>query len=157
MIGWSDGSNSALKLAIKYPSRVDKVVVLAAFTHLNEKGIQAFLSTAEISYWEKEKRERYEAVYGADFKEIWADVMEFVRKIKQYFPGDFYDKKLPLVQCPVLILHGDKDPLLELEQAAGVAKQIPDSRLERFPNGGHNLHQQYPEKFKILAEDFLDE
>lgn len=66
-------------------------------------------------------------------------------------------KELQKVRCPTLVIHGDKDPLVGLEQPLDICGQVPDSRLERFALGGHNLHQQFPKQFKEIVEEFLDE
>lgn len=70
---------------------------------------------------------------------------------------DICRSDLKLIRCPALIIHGDRDPLIELEQAEVAAREISDSRLERFPMGSHHLHQQFPQKFASMVEDFLNE
>lgn len=134
------------------------MVVLAPWTNVKERNLQALLSTKDINTWEKTDRENYTKVYGADeMQTLWSEAVKFFQNIKNVFPVDVFDNQLKTIQCPVLVMHGELDPLIEIEQSVSITKQIGDCKLERFASGRHNLHQQYPEKFKILVEDFMDE
>lgn len=160
VVGWSDGCNAALRLAAMFPSRVDKVVVFGVLNspNLAHKNIKAFMSIADPRNWDPVCRARYEEVYGPQtFRLLWNDWVDSVQSLKEVFENGFFGSMLPRIRCPVLVLHGDKDAFVDVSQSREVVKQLCDGRLECFPKGGHNLHQQIPDKFKIVVEDFLDE
>ena len=54
---------------------------------------------------------------------------------------DRYDNlaKLPRVDAPVLILHGDADRLIPLAHAEQLAAANPQAELVSVPGGGHNM------------------
>ncbi|ANU06846.1 alpha/beta hydrolase [Paraurantiacibacter namhicola] len=54
---------------------------------------------------------------------------------------DRYDNvgKLPGIEIPVLILHGEEDTLIRLEQARTLAAARPGTKLVTYPGWGHDL------------------
>jgi 3-oxoadipate enol-lactonase len=51
---------------------------------------------------------------------------------------DAYDR-LPQIKCPVLIVHGDTDVLVPVENASLIKKQIPHAELVVIPGAGHSF------------------
>ncbi|MDE1468226.1 alpha/beta hydrolase [Aurantiacibacter sp. D1-12] len=49
------------------------------------------------------------------------------------------DEKLPEIGEPILILHGEADSLIALEQAQSLASVRDDTVIETFPGWGHDL------------------
>lgn len=64
------------------------------------------------------------------------------------------DAKLPLVRAPVLILHGDADPLIPVSHARQLASLRKDTALKVFPGEGHELAWREPAAQHVLR--FLD-
>lgn len=54
--------------------------------------------------------------------------------------GDVYHGRLREIRCPVLVLHGARDPHTSLAEMEQLAAQIPDARTLFFPQGGHSVH-----------------
>jgi pimeloyl-ACP methyl ester carboxylesterase len=61
------------------------------------------------------------------------------------------------LQCPVLILRGDKSDVLSDDGAEEVAALIPDARLARVGNAGHMTAGDNPESVVGLVSSFLAE
>lgn len=59
----------------------------------------------------------------------------FIRDIKDY---TMYDK-VKAIKCPVLIVHGDADESVDVEQSIRVAKGFPDAKLVVLKGGDHAL------------------
>ncbi len=64
---------------------------------------------------------------------------------------------LPQINCPVLLIAGEQDPLIPLSIAEKMEKAIPDARLELLPEAGHLSNLEKPVEFTLLVKDFLDE
>jgi len=59
--------------------------------------------------------------------------------------------RLGRVTCPTVILAGDDDTLLPLDNARALARRMPGSHLEVVP-GGHILHANNPESVRRALE-----
>jgi pimeloyl-ACP methyl ester carboxylesterase len=63
--------------------------------------------------------------------------------------------ELGRVRCPVLVLAGDRDPIMPMSLTETMAASLPRQlvRFERFENCGHGVHRDDPEKaFRIIRE-----
>jgi proline iminopeptidase len=68
-----------------------------------------------------------------------------------YFPV------LSLSQCPTLVLGGEDDPMIPIECQEDLVAALPQHlvRLERFPNCGHSVIADAPERAFALIRDFI--
>jgi pimeloyl-ACP methyl ester carboxylesterase len=53
------------------------------------------------------------------------------------------------------VLSGTGDPLVPVQNAQLLARQIPRARLELIPGGGHFWTLEQPEASAALVEEFL--
>ncbi len=56
---------------------------------------------------------------------------------------------------PVLLVWGDRDPIIPVTHAELACKAIPGSRLEIFPGAGHFPFRTDPARFLAVVQDFL--
>ncbi|KAM8822265.1 valacyclovir hydrolase, partial [Synchiropus picturatus] len=69
--------------------------------------------------------------------------------------GSICVELLPLISCPTLVLHGEKDPMVPSFHAHFLLQHIAGSRLHLMPEGKHNLHLRFSSQFNQLVQDFL--
>jgi proline iminopeptidase len=64
---------------------------------------------------------------------------------------------LARVQCPVLVLAGDTDPIVPIALTETMAACLPRHlvRFERFENCGHGVHRDDPERAFALLRQFI--
>lgn len=65
---------------------------------------------------------------------------------------------LARVQCPVLVMAGDRDPIMPMSLTETMVSNLPPHlvRFERFENSGHGVQRDDPEKaFRIIREFIL--
>jgi pimeloyl-ACP methyl ester carboxylesterase len=62
-------------------------------------------------------------------------------------------KKLP----PVLVLWGDRDPLIPIAHGRAFAALLKGSVFKTFEGSGHYLHNEQPEAFARVVREFLDD
>jgi pimeloyl-ACP methyl ester esterase len=62
--------------------------------------------------------------------------------------------RIPGITTPTLLIHGEHDPLMPLAAAHWLADQLPQARLEIFPNAAHAPFLAAPERFATLVTDF---
>ncbi|KAJ8790615.1 hypothetical protein J1605_004588 [Eschrichtius robustus] len=118
--------------------------------------LQVQKSIRDVSKWSERTRKPLEALYGFDYFartcEKWVDG---IKQFKHLPDGNICRHLLPLVQCPTLIVHGEKDPLVPSFHADFIHKHVKGSRLHLMPEGKHNLHLRFADEFNKLVEDFL--
>ena len=69
----------------------------------------------------------------------------------QLLPG------LAQVQCPVLVMAGELDPVTPLADAQEIAAAIPQpwGRLVTFPKAGHGTWRDCPEEAMAVLREFI--
>ncbi|KAK7505671.1 hypothetical protein BaRGS_00002942 [Batillaria attramentaria] len=97
-------------------------------------------------------------LYGADYLQtMWSKWIVAYAGYWTERNGDLCMKEVKQVRCPTLIIHGQKDVMVEQEHADYLHATIPGSQLVYWPEGKHNLHLKYADEFNKLTEEFLDE
>ncbi|NMO17348.1 alpha/beta hydrolase [Pyxidicoccus fallax] len=68
-----------------------------------------------------------------------------------------FRKELGRIRCPTLVLAGEHDPVLPFVGSQELVSQLPPEqvRFERFPDCGHELLAERPDRVVALMEDFL--
>lgn len=66
-------------------------------------------------------------------------------------------ERLSEIACPTLIVWGERDRLISVHDADVFAELIPNSRKVVFEDTGHVSMLERPEEFNALLEDFLAE
>lgn len=59
------------------------------------------------------------------------------------------------IQCPVLILNGDRDPVLAPERVIQLMRRLPAARLGILPDTGHLAHHESPARYAEFVLDHL--
>ncbi|MHB8095055.1 MAG: alpha/beta fold hydrolase [Candidatus Aminicenantales bacterium] len=135
IIGFSDGSNVAYLMARRYPELVDKIVVMGGAL-----GISGY--SKEGLDWLKNFSSREFESYRPDFKKMtpqparWSEFIESLRSMwatPQILPFD----DLRIIECPVLMLYGDRDFYCSVEHIAQIYKNLRNAQLVICPNSGH--------------------
>ena len=67
---------------------------------------------------------------------------------------DSYDR-LPQIKCPVLIVHGEKDILIQPRNAEILKSRLPQAELFMVPNAGHNFFAEDPMRIHQRIVEFL--
>jgi pimeloyl-ACP methyl ester carboxylesterase len=66
-------------------------------------------------------------------------------------------KRLPEIACPTLIVWGERDRLISVRDADIFEELIPNARKVILPDTGHMAMLERPAQFNTLLEDFLSE
>jgi pimeloyl-ACP methyl ester carboxylesterase len=96
------------------------------------------------------------------------DIQLYVDQVADMDPGilinlisnyDTYDASawLHTIKVPTLILAGENDNVIPMEQQELMKQLIPDSRMVRIPHGSHCPQMDLPELFNLHIEKFLTE
>ncbi|XP_076765897.1 serine hydrolase BPHL [Xylocopa sonorina] len=158
LIGWSNGGVTSLILASMFPNNVRKMVTVASNAYITPEEMNVYKQYRNIDTWSEKMRAPLIAVYGEDyFRTIWCSWLDSVSRICEKRNGDMCKESLPKIECPTLIIHGKKDPMVLSQHSAYLKEHIVGAKLIIFENGTHNLHLRYPEEFNDSVTKFLTE
>jgi valacyclovir hydrolase len=154
--GWSDGANAGMLMAAQSPERVRKLVVWGGNSFLSAEEIAAFQAVRSISSWSQRDADAMRQIYGDSLDDLWE---RYVVGLEELYAagGDIYQSQLGRIQCPTLVLHGAKDPLVPAFHPRIICEGIRGSLLHTFPEGKHKIHAKYATDFNRLTSTFLDQ
>lgn len=66
-------------------------------------------------------------------------------------------RRLPRIQAPTLVVHGDQDRLVPLDNGRVLASRIPGARFELIRDAGHIMITDQPERCVHAIRTFLEE
>jgi pimeloyl-ACP methyl ester carboxylesterase len=185
LVGNSMGGFISAELAISYPQRVERLVLVSPAgisTYDNRDGLRAIpvLRHAEriltaYTAWIASKSDTVarrprlrEAALNVVARHpsrlpaaLAAEQLRgsgkpgFIQGLEANLNYDFRER-LPEIACPTLIVWGEKDRVITARDAQIFAELIPDSRVVTYPDTGHMSMLERPEAFNALLEEFLD-
>ena len=158
VLGWCNGATAGMFLAARQPQAITKLVIWGGVAYLTQEDIDLYKTKlGSIDDWNLEYREPLEKVYVGstqDLRSLWSGWRNSTEaKLKD--GGDLCKSELSKIQCPTLVLPGDKDPILPLFHPMYINKHIASSQLKSFPDGKHNIHLKYAQEFNEEVETFL--
>jgi pimeloyl-ACP methyl ester carboxylesterase len=146
IIGWSDGGNTGLIMAMKYPKKVKKLVTMGANIFINDKYViePAMLKNVRdgIKQW------------GKDTSYDNKNSVRLLRMLLEEPKHSF--EELKNIQCPVMVVAGEKDDILE-PHTKGIAANIKKSKLYIAAKETHYFPQQNAKAFNELVLNFLED
>ena len=154
MVGWSDGGNVALELALGWPQLVRKMVVIGAAAHVNGSSADSTewvnsLKVDSLPRFLSEPYDRLSPDAPAHFPVVAAKSIEMWKTQPRHDMSE-----LAAVTAPTLILIGDNDGVT-IEHAAQMLRAIPKAQLAVVPGADHGVMLDKPEIVNRLILDFL--
>jgi pimeloyl-ACP methyl ester carboxylesterase len=141
VVGSSMGGAVALWMAVHYPRRVKKLVLFRVGYRKNTAGHTGTRTLADPDYWRglglQEWLSDMHQPQGGP--EAWKTVLGRVTQAMDPATTDHaHDLDvLANLQPPTLIIVGDRDPLVPLDQALEMFRAIPDASLWVLPYATH--------------------
>ena len=186
VVGNSMGGFIAAELAIAFPQRVERLVLVSAAglsTHNDPRTVHAMPAVRRLerisaagAAWLASKSDTVmrrprlrEATLGLVVRHpgrlpapLAAEQLHgagkpgFVQALDALIGYEVRDR-LPEIACPTLIVWGDSDRLIDVGDADVFEQLIPDSRKVIFEDTGHMAMLERPAAFNALLKDFLAE
>ncbi|WP_164463248.1 alpha/beta fold hydrolase [Chryseobacterium sp. G0201] len=141
IVGWSDGGNTGLEFALKYPDHLKKLVTIGA--NVFPEGVDSRLLNNMKTQLQVLQAENN----PAKFNEI--RLLKIMLK-EPNIPKNSLNK----IQNPVLVIAGEND-VIKKEHTEFIAKQIPNSELKIYKNGTHFIPFENPEELNNDILEFL--
>jgi len=165
ILGWSDGGQIILEIGINYPDVAKALVAGGTLSEITEH------YTSGMKHWgikgpgnvdfEKLREvipqfvdalpEMHSPVYGSEY---WKKLLQNISKM-WLDPLHFPKKKIKQINTPILVIAGDRDAAVSIEECVKIYKLIPNAELAIIPNATHGVYDTKPDLFNETVLDFL--
>lgn len=155
LVGYSDGANVAMLLAMARPERVDRLVLVSGNFHAAgmTPRFRAELQQATADSYAPACAEAYRRL-SPDGPGHWPVVFEKVRRMWLEEPT-LAAHQLASIAAPTLVLAGEDD-YVRVEHTRALAAAIPGARLVLLPGGRAGVLTEEPEVTTRLIVDFIE-
>jgi pimeloyl-ACP methyl ester carboxylesterase len=151
VVGWSDGGEVALKLAIGFPDRVDRLFVFGANYDANGSKPRGNVTKTFAAYSARCRRDyRRMSRSGLTYNALVDTLLPLWRN-----PTGITKDQLRAITAPVMIADGDHDEVIVLDQIEEMAQLIPNAQLRVFERASHFALWQDPASFNTAVVEFL--
>lgn len=173
VVGWSDGGNIGLDLAIHHPDRLAALFAQAA--DASPDGLVAFSQPQKQDLLSRLRRylggakRRMDAVYEFGKTRLMAvfgyheagppaPSLALQRQIFQLWATEphYTEQQLASIRVRTAIVTGDHDNAVRLDHTKYLARTIPGARLIILPDVGHAAVLQDPAGYAQAVLDFVD-
>lgn len=151
IMGVSFGAIIALKFAIRYPYRVDRLIVQGVGSRFEKSLIQQIASTVlsrfplptdspfvnqffNLLFGGRQKRD---SLFEFVTRQIWQTDQSVMAHRFRLIESFDVEKQLPAIKAPSLVLSGERDILVSSASLSPLCDDIPDVHFEQLPNCGH--------------------
>jgi non-heme chloroperoxidase len=167
LVGSSGGGFMAQQVAVRYPHRVSRLVLMgtaakaSGFRGISE--LEEAVRTLEDPVPPEFVREFQEStiiqpVPEEFFETVISESLKLPARVwHDYFEGLVLADAAPLgeIKAPTLVLWGEHDPYPPREAQERLAREIPDATLKVYPESSHAMHWERPEEVVRDLEAFM--
>lgn len=144
ILGFSDGGNTALHIAITYPQRLISLILNGA--NLFPNGIKMNIRIVDLLYY--------------SVCTIFSPFHPRIRKRREFLSlmvnhPHIMPQQLQQIQAPTLVIAGENDMIKTIHTEL-IAKSIPNSELIIIPDADHFAAKKMPEIFNPMILKFLN-
>jgi pimeloyl-[acyl-carrier protein] methyl ester esterase len=177
LCGWSLGALLAMRAALLAPERVGRLILVGGTPSFTQRDdwttaqpaslLQDF--AAAVANDSRTTLQRFVALFNQGDSKARPIGREIARNVLSSPPPatatllagldwlrdvDLRDR-VAEITCPVLLIHGEHDPLMPLPAARWLADKLPQARLDVFPGAAHAPFLNDTERFARLVGGFL--
>ncbi len=145
LLGFSMGGATALQFAARSPERLQTLVVIGISPRREPRASVArrMMDPAYIERdprWAAELSRRHDPVQGEGaWQRLMPAIARDVAEQRLLEPAE-----LIRIDAPTLVVVGDRDPFVPVDQAWALKRQLPDARLFVAPDCGHEVPARRP-------------
>ena len=169
VVGHSMGSFVAQTVAIRYPQRVKKLVLIGSATVAGNEGVlglrdavQTLTDPVDYTFtYEFQASTIYYPVPQAFLDTVVIESLKLPAQVwKDALVGLIATDnaaRLGEIQAPTLVVWGDRDGIFPRAEQDALVAAIPNATLTVYPETGHALHWERPREFARELEKFVKE
>jgi pimeloyl-ACP methyl ester carboxylesterase len=157
-VGHSTGGMSLVFVGTRHLDRV-RTLSLVSATYFYDEHARAEILRVVEEMPERPKvietAKRHHGPYHGD--DYWQVLRAVFRSWTEGPPElPFTPEDLQTITCPVLVLHGDRDPFFPVRVPVTMYRSLPNAELCILPNTGHFLPKEEPDLFLTIVKGFLE-
>ena len=156
LVGFSMGAMTALQFAVRASRRLRTLVVIGITPHreprasVGRRQMDSERVLRDDPTWAATLSRRHDAGQGVGaWQRLLPAIAADIASQPLLSPAQLHG-----IDCPTLVVCGDRDPFVPVEHAAGLARQIPGGRLFVAPDCGHEVMVRRPGLFNEALEGF---
>ena len=156
LVGFSMGAMTALGFAVRWPERLRTLALVGISPQREPRASVArrLMDPVRIERddpaWAADLTRRHAPVQGGG---AWQRLLPAVAGDVASQPS-LTPRELRAVTPPTLVVCGDRDPFVPVDQAWGLARQVRDGRLFVAPDCGHQVMAHQPTLFNEALAGF---
>jgi pimeloyl-ACP methyl ester carboxylesterase len=178
ILGFSMGSFIAQEIAIKYPTKVNSLILYGSSCG-GKEGITPSLEAAQaLDVFTKEgnttriERDKFTStMFPPEWLKANPTYENYIPFPKESVSPEIAKRQIEAIQSwwevgtcnalhnisnPTLLIVGTDDVWLPAANSLMLAEKIPGAWLVQIKDAGHGLMNQYPNKFSIIVSEFLE-
>lgn len=162
LCGWSAGGDVALNVAMRYPEVVKGLIVGGVTFRISDTyhaslGAMGLEGPGKVNFEVAEKNiPELVALWKAEHAQSEDHWKSLITQLSHEMvnPPLPSEEELKQIDVPVLILWGDRDQFLPVEDAVDLYRLLPDAQLSVIPNADHFVTRTRVEEVAKLIEEF---
>ena len=135
-VGFSAGSAALLNLALLQPTKLKSLAIIGGYAENGENARNVFRSFHPDSI-DQTMMKNITADHEQGEQQTRA-LLGYLQDFAEDKESIFTQEQLVSISTPTLVISGDRDVVIPLEQALQLNSAIPNSYLMIFPNTGHS-------------------
>jgi pimeloyl-ACP methyl ester carboxylesterase len=159
IFGYSMGGYVAMYIARYHPARANHIITLATKFHWDQaiaakevKMLNAETIQQKVPAFAQQLSERH---FPTDWKRLLEKTAELLTTLGD--DNTLKHEDYLTVTAPCLLLLGDRDKMVTLDETVTVYKQLPDAQLGILPGTSHQLELVNLQLLVFLIKQFLSE
>ncbi len=153
IVGWSDGGNVGLTLAVYNPQRVRRLITLGANYHPDGLTVAAQQSLAAATPANHPFMTRLWYQWLSPDPDDWETLWHRTTTMWRNYPH-LSRQDLATIKSPTLIVQGEFDTV-SIEHSRAMVSAIANAKLVIIPGEGHNLLFDAPDQIAEIIDNFL--
>ena len=156
LVGFSMGAMTALQFGARHPERLRTLVVVGITTHREPRAsvgrrlMDPEVILARDPAFATRLSRRHDAGQGVGaWQRLLPAIAADIAAQPLLTPAELHG-----IDCPAMVVCGDRDPFVPTEHAAGLARQFPAGRLFIAPDCGHEVMSRRPGLFNEAMAGF---
>jgi pimeloyl-ACP methyl ester carboxylesterase len=153
--GFSGGASVALFIAHRHLPFVKSLALVS-----NNYRRDRVRTDARVGFWDADRIERANPEWWRRLQTLHAiDPRRLLKWWEEEDPHrpNFTDAEIAAIDVPALVVAGDRDPIVPLDQSVALFRALPNARLAVLPGVGHLSPRLMPDAFDAIFARFLAE